>query len=128
MFKPAYLIGGVIIILIAILGYFLPSSAKEQVGQWSMNVFSPVWRSVGWVKETTDEVFTDVKTLEQLQQETLTLRQENARLLATNSQLSAIQQENDRLREMVGFKKSKPYELLACRVIERDPSIAAICS
>jgi len=122
MFKPSYFIGGVVIILIATIGYFLPDGAKSRVGQWSMNAFSPIWRSVGWVKETTGGVMEDVKTLEQLQKENSLLNAENARLQTMNSQLEAIRIENNRLREMVGFKQASPFELLACRVIERDPS------
>ncbi len=122
MFRPAYFICGVIVLLIAIVGYFLPGEYKDDIQQVSMNVFSPIWRSVGWVKETTGEMVGDVKTLEQLQIENTQLRQNNAKLMTQHSQLSAVQIENARLREMLGFKQSKPYELLACRVIERDPS------
>ncbi len=122
MFRPAYFICGVIVILIAIVGYFLPPEFKTQVEQVSMNVFSPVWRSVGWVKETTGGVVGDVKTLEQLQTENATLKLNNAKLQTQFSQLTAVQIENARLREMLAFKESQPYELLACRVIERDPS------
>ncbi|MEM6820947.1 MAG: rod shape-determining protein MreC [Verrucomicrobiota bacterium] len=122
MFRPSYFIGGVVIIMIAIAGYFLPDAAKATVQQWSMNFFSPIWRSVGWVKETTDDVFTDVKTLEQVQKENLSLRKTNALLAAENNQLHAVLIENNRLREMVGFKRASPYRLMACQVIERDPS------
>ncbi|MEM6885268.1 MAG: rod shape-determining protein MreC [Verrucomicrobiota bacterium] len=122
MFRPAYFICGVIVLLIAILGYFLPEEYKRNIEQVSTNLFSPIWRSVGWVKETTGDVVGDVKTLEQLQMENAQLRQENAKLMTHHSQLSAVQIENTRLKEMLGFKQSKPYELLACRVIERDPS------
>lgn len=122
MFKPSYFIGGVVIILIATIGYFLPDGAKSQVGQWSMTVFSPIWRSVGWVKETTGVMVDDVKTLEQLQKENALLNAENARLETLNTQLEAVRTENNRLREMVGFKQASSFELLACRVIERDPS------
>jgi len=122
MFKPSTFIGGVVIVLIAITGYFLPAKAKDQVGQWSMNLFSPIWRSVGWVKEKTGGMVEDVKTLEQLQKENLKLVRENARLATENMRLSGMRAEINRLREMVGFKEASPYELLACRVIERDPS------
>jgi rod shape-determining protein MreC len=122
MFRPAYFICGVVILLIAILGYFLPTEAKDTVNQWSTNFFSPVWRSVGWVKDTTGEVVGDVKTLEQLKENNNLLKKENAKLLTNQSQFRAIQIENARLKEMLGFKQSKPYELIACRVIERDPS------
>lgn len=122
MFRPAYFICGVIVILIAIVGYFLPTEFKSQIEQVSMNAFSPVWRSVGWVKDTTSDVVGDVKTLDQLQQENASLKLENAKLATHHTKLKAIEVENARLKEMLGFQKSQPYELLACRVIERDPS------
>lgn len=122
MFRPSYFIGGVAIILIAIVGYFLPDTAKQNIAQISMNLFSPVWRSVGWVKQTTGGVIQDVKTLEELQQENRSLKQQNAELLTRMSRFTTVQSENGRLREMLGFAQASPYDLLACRIIERDPS------
>ncbi len=122
MFRPAYLIGGVIIIVIALLGFFLPEKAKTSVAQWSMNLTSPVWRAVGWVRFSTDNLLDDVQTLEDFKKENQQLRSKNAELQTHHNQLHAILLENTRLKEMLGFKQESPYQLLAARVIERDPS------
>lgn len=51
------------------------------------------------------------------------LRKEVAELTTTLSQLREEAVENERLRELLGFKSSSSYDLIPARVVVREPSI-----
>jgi rod shape-determining protein MreC len=119
---PVLYFGVLTILLVAVSCYFLPEPARNTIRQWSAEVFSPVYRSVGWMQERKGWVTDRLKTSDEVLEELRQLREKTARVETENSLLRGHQQENSRLREMLGFKQESSYRLLASRVIERDPS------
>ncbi|HXX40144.1 MAG TPA: rod shape-determining protein MreC [bacterium] len=57
-----------------------------------------------------------------LRTENAHLRAEVGRLREENARLRASEQENARLRTLLGFKEQEPYQTVAVRVVGRDPS------
>src|SRR5579875_2291037 len=57
-----------------------------------------------------------------LRTENARLRAEIGRLREENARLRPAEQENARLRALLGFKEQQPYQTVAARVIGRDPS------
>ena len=122
MAKTGIIVTIVLVLLLAVIGIILPQKAKNALSSSSHTVSSPVWSSFGWVNERIDIFTRSLKTLDDLQQEVTSLRALNAQLQTENASLRGFEDENNRLREMLNFKTSSNYKLLACRVIEREPS------
>jgi rod shape-determining protein MreC len=119
---PVLYFGVLAILLVAVACYFLPESGRDTLRQWSMETLSPIFRGVGWLRERQEQVADRLKTSDEVLAELRQLRETLARVEAENSLLRGHQEENMRLREMLGFKQQTPYRLLASKVIERDPS------
>jgi rod shape-determining protein MreC len=120
--RSAYFLGGIVIIILALVGFFMPEETRERVDQFSWDLFSPAWVAVDWIKSGTSGIFEEVKTVEEMEARLEELEQENTRLSAESQLIPGLQLENQRLKEMLGFQKNSKYELLACRIIEREPS------
>ncbi|MDR1146607.1 MAG: rod shape-determining protein MreC [Verrucomicrobiales bacterium] len=122
MSRPILFIGGAVVVLLAVGGFFLPKAAQPAVEKISVEGTSPIWRALDWVKSGYKNVSTALQTAEKLQQDNRRLVVENARLATENSLWSGLELENRRLREMLAFKNDAQFKLLPARVIERDPS------
>ncbi|MDR1191831.1 MAG: rod shape-determining protein MreC [Verrucomicrobiales bacterium] len=122
MSRPVLFIGGVVVVLLAIGGFFLPKSAQPAVEQVSIESTSPIWRSLDWVKQWWRNTKDGFQSAEKLQETNRRLATENARLATENALLAGLEGENARLREMLAFKNDSEFKLLPARVIERDPS------
>lgn len=119
---PVLYFGVLAILLVAVACYFLPEPARDTLRQWSMETLSPVYRAVGWMRERKETVADRIKTSDEVLEELRQLRERAALAETENTLLRGHQEENARLREMLGFKQQSPYRLLAARVVERDPS------
>ncbi|NJK92652.1 MAG: rod shape-determining protein MreC [Blastochloris sp.] len=122
MSRPIYYIGALIIVALAILGYFLPGGLRDKIAQGSVTISSPFQRSLGWVQERLYGAQGGIKNIDELRKENAYLRETNAKLAAQNLVLSGLQQENGRLKELMGFRNDSQFKLLSARVIQRDPS------
>lgn len=122
MSRPIYYIGALIIVALAILGYFLPGGLKDRVAEGSIVISSPFHRSLDWVKQRFTGAQGGLKNVDELRKENLYLKGLNAMLSAENLVLGGLQKENGRLKELMGFKNDSEFKLLAARVIQRDPS------
>ncbi|WP_174581829.1 rod shape-determining protein MreC [Candidatus Methylacidithermus pantelleriae] len=115
-----YVVGS--LLLAGLLGTAAPATVHKKLHQWGLEALSPFV----WVTETARTAIENfrlgLKTLEETQAEVKVLRQQNAELAMQVSYLKNLAQENARLREMLGFKSSTHYRLLACRVASRDPA------
>ncbi len=117
---PLYL--GAASLFLLLIGLALPRAWERELHKFGLELASPflsVWdRSVKFWEDF--ELGT--KTLDQVQVELKQLRVRNTELAMQNSYLSHLQEENDRLREMLSFRHNSSFRLLSCRVISRDPS------
>lgn len=121
-YKPALFIAGICVVVIALVGFFLPESTRESVSQSSMQFFSPVWRVVGWAQVDTDSVDDSMKSREDLMTELQELRRVNARLETDMALMQGLDEENARLATKLEYKRASRHKLLTARVIHRDPS------
>ncbi|WP_048810268.1 rod shape-determining protein MreC [Candidatus Methylacidiphilum infernorum] len=124
--KIAYYRAAIFIFLGALflvfIGLFLPKSWQNSIHKLGLEVFSPVIWVWDKTVKTIDEYTSSLKTLDQVQVELKELKAKNAQLAMENSYLAHLREENERLKEMLSFRHSSRYRLLACRVISRDPT------
>jgi rod shape-determining protein MreC len=113
------LIAGIALVVVC---FALPEPVASTLRKQSDSLFGPVLRSaerpIGWFSR----VDTKLKTLDQAQAEVARLHQQVAELTVQNQLLTDKENENKRLREMLGFQAASKYELLPCRVVSREPS------
>jgi rod shape-determining protein MreC len=116
-----------LLILVALLALFLlallvPGPWKQALWQAAYTVTGPVIHLLDKTKRVGKGFQEGLATLDQLEKEVAELRAANARLNTELTVLKDLATENSRLREMLGFKKSSQYRLLAARLVARDPS------
>lgn len=100
----------------------MPMNLRQDLSQFTMNTLSPVFRILSWGKSKYQIANVSLESLDALEKEVVTLRQKDAELSAQNSSLQFLKNENERLKEEIGFKKDSSFKLLAARVIQRDLS------
>jgi rod shape-determining protein MreC len=104
-----------------IVCFLLPDQFTHSLRKGALEVFGPAIRTVERPVKFVTSVDTKLQTLDQAQAEVLKLREQVAVLTVTNQVLQDKTAENQRLREMIGFRDASPYRLRACRVLSRDP-------
>jgi len=100
----------------------LPREWKAQMQVLALDAVSPVIGLYDRARFFYGDARGGFKSLGEAQGEARALRAENAQLATENTVFKNLEAENLRLREMLDFKKSSQYKLLACRVVSRDPS------
>jgi rod shape-determining protein MreC len=104
-----------------IVCFFLPDQFTHTLRKGTLEIFGPVLRAGERPVKFVTSVDTKLQTLDQAQTELVKLRQQVAELSVQNKILEDKTAENQRLREMLGFRDASPYRLRACRVLSRDP-------
>jgi rod shape-determining protein MreC len=104
-----------------IVCFFLPDQFTHSLRKGALEIFGPLIRAGERPVKFVTSVDTKLQTLDQAQAEVLKLREQVAVLTMTNQVLQDKTSENQRLREMIGFRDASPYRLRACRVLSRDP-------
>lgn len=107
-------LGGVIFFicaaLVAIL-FFLPLPIGRQVSETTREWTSPLLRMIAFMRRS---------AIPDAELEIRRLQMEVQRLRIDNALLSGLQQENDRLREMLQFKEESKFQLLPAEVQARS--------
>jgi rod shape-determining protein MreC len=85
-------------------------------------VAGPVFRALSYPLSYFKQGNTGVETLADAKATVQKLQAQLADLTLKNQLLEHDKEDNDRLREMLGFRQDAPYRLRACRVISRDPT------
>ena len=104
-----------------IVCFLLPDQFTHSLRKGALEVFGPAIRTVERPVKFVTSVDTKLQTLDQAQAEVLKLREQVSNLTMQNQILQDKTAENQRLREMIGFRDASPYRLRACRVLSRDP-------
>ncbi len=104
-----------------IVCFFLPEQFTHTLRKGALEAFGPALRTVERPVKFVTSVDTKLATLDQAQAEVVKLRQQVAELTVRNQILDDKTTENQRLREMIGFRDASPWRLRACRVLSRDP-------
>lgn len=104
-----------------IVCFFLPDQFTHTLRKGALEIFGPILRAGERPVKFVTSVDTKLQTLDQAQAEVLRLREQVSVLTMQNQILQDKTAENQRLREMIGFRDASPYRLRACRVLSRDP-------
>jgi len=122
MINQKYLFTFLALAVLVVLGLSQSPKTQEKMRHVAYDVSSPALNFFSTIKGFFTKVDSGLQTLQEAQTETVKLREENARLQTEINLLHDLTKENDRLREMLGFKTESLFKLLPCRVISRDPS------
>lgn len=88
-----------------------------------LGLLSPVSRSGGAVKSSIGSLGKDLMTLDQLQAEYDRVLAENRKLRAENNGLRDLQQENNHLRDILGYRERSSFRLVPATVIGHDAGV-----
>jgi rod shape-determining protein MreC len=116
-FEPAAL---VLLILVAVIFCLLGSGALASLKIGLLGLLSPVTRSGHAVQGGFGGIGKDLMTLDQLQSEYDRLVSENRRLRAENNGLRDLQQDNDHLRQILGYRERSSFRLIPAAVLSHD--------
>jgi len=109
-----------LIAAIAIALCFVGTGMLEGMQSIFLGIISPLSRSGHAVKNSIGNLGKDLMTLEQLQSEYNRLLSENKRLRAENTGLRDLQQDNDHLREILGYRERSSFRLIPAAVLGHD--------
>lgn len=113
-----------ILIFVAILGYLLtlgPDTTRNLQASF-YEVISPFLTTGSSLEKQITSVRSGLKTLEQLERETDTLRVENRSLRATNEALRDVEQEVNRLRHALNYRERAVFKLVPAEIVTREAS------
>ncbi len=113
-----------ILILVAVLGYFLtlgPDTTRNIQGTF-YELIAPFLTTGSSLEKQITSVRTGLKSLEDLERETNTLRVENRSLRATNEALRDVEQEVNRLRHALNYRERAVFKLVPAEIVTREAS------
>lgn len=116
-FEPAALI---LLIVVAIVFCMLGSGALSSLQNGLLGLMSPLTRTGHAVQAGLGGIGKDLMTLDQLQTEYNRLLSENRRLRAENNGLRDLQQDNDHLRQILGYRERSSFRLVPAAVLSHD--------
>ncbi len=113
----------VVVILLIVINYTGGEGMRLTLGEdLFLTVVTPVQGFFSRAGAQVANFFTGIFEFRQIQEENAMLREELAKMRDLSYQLSELQKENYRLRELLGFEERTKYKLLPAEVIARNPS------
>lgn len=122
MINQKYLFTFLGLAVLIILGLVQSESTQQKMRRVAYDASAPALNLLHTVKGFFTKVDSGLQTLQEAQTKAEELQSENARLQTEINLLHDLSKENDRLREMLGFKTESQFKLLPTRIISRDPS------
>lgn len=122
MFKKQHGTALAVMVLTTLVLLGLSAGLSQRLRTAISNVFLPLFGLSAAAHTAGETVGVKLTPRRQLERENAMLRRQNAQM---KMQLLAAQQterENQRLRQLVGWKRSKPWKLKLARVVLRDPA------
>ena len=120
--KKSYVFIILALLIVVIIGATLSPGTITKLRQGILMAAAPAVHFSDGVRSLYSDVNAGLTTLDAAQAEVAKLRSEKDRLATENSYLLDLRKENNRLREMLGFKQASQYRLMTARVVSRDPS------
>lgn len=119
--------GRVVFLLILILLIFLllPELKKKPapfIGRHVLALTAQIQKGISYIFDGFGNAMKRIKNISEIEVENKRLLFEVERLREENRRLQEMGLVNEKLREMLGFKKSLPFKTLATKVIGRDPT------
>ncbi len=111
-----------IVALAAVMVLSLPSSASSRLKLALGGLFLPLFGLAGAAQQLPADLVDSVLPRRELLREIDTLRRQNQQLQVEKLQANAIADENDQLRNLLGWQKQQPWNLKLANVVTRDPA------
>lgn len=89
--------------------------------QWFLDLLTPFFRATSETVTRARTWYTEVSQLRRLRAENDELRRAADSVASLQSEISELQAENTRLREMLGFSAQSAYPLVAAKIVARNP-------
>jgi len=115
-------LGSAAVLAAGVVAIFFAPVTNRWTERITIETISPIARTWAGLRDRWLEFRQSLRQYDALEEENRNLRAENVRLQTEIRQMDYLRTENDRFREMLGFREQQSYRLLACRVVERDPS------
>ena len=120
--RPLIIVGAIAILLVALMVFFPGGgqvSGPEGIAGGGVTVVNNVFQSIGGFFS---RVFTSIFSPDSLTEKNQALQEELAIAQSQINNLKELEDENQRLREMLNYIEEKPeYDYIACSVIAKDP-------
>ncbi|MDR0910959.1 MAG: rod shape-determining protein MreC [Spirochaetaceae bacterium] len=110
-----------VLLLVSFLVLLLSSGSFIQISGFGLSVFSGLRNGVAQVGGFFKNTVTSVSELAELRGQYEELQDRVARYEQLERNASEILQENNRLRDQLGFSQTLPYKHIAAEIIGRDP-------
>ncbi len=112
--------------LLAALAFFSFKAGRKAVvepaGRWLMEVVGPAQRGMDWAGDWMESLWRRYFSLVQAAEENEELKEQVASLRQQLVDLEEMRLANQRLKELLKFKETLDYPMVAAEVVGRDPS------
>lgn len=122
MARSLYIAGATLAVFCFLGALALPETTRASIQQASASLLSPAWAALGWFQGLVASATAPFRDASELSRQVAELKTRNAELQTEALLLARLEQENRRLREMLGFKRASPHRLVGAKVIGRDVS------
>jgi len=122
MLKKKHFVGIMVTALVSLVVLALPTRLSLQIRSGLSNVFLPLFGLASATQSAGEEVAVKLMPRGRLESELSRLQRENSELQVQLAAADETTQENQRLRQQVGWKSSTPWNLKLGRVVLRDPA------
>jgi rod shape-determining protein MreC len=122
MFKRPYHIAVALVALLTLLVLNLPSRTTARFKLVLGTLFLPLFGVTGGVQQVAARAGDNLLPRSELIRVNEELRRQNQELRVQALQAAEIFRENDRLRELVGWQKQRPWKLKLGHVVSHDPA------
>ena len=122
MFKRPYYIALAIVALLILLVLNLPNGTTARIKTSLGGIFLPLFGITGVTQQASARAGDNLLPKSELIAENNSLRRQNQELRLQIAQAATSSNENDRLRQLVGWQKQNRWNLKLARVILRDPT------
>jgi rod shape-determining protein MreC len=122
MFKRSHYIALGIVLLLTLILLNLPSHTTARLKLAIGSLFLPLFGLTNSSDQLANKAGDAITTRKELLKENDSLRRENQDLRVQAMQGEETTRENARLRQLVGWKQTKPWKMKLAKVVVRDPS------
>ena len=122
MFKRPYYIALAIVALLILLVLNLPNGTTARFKTSLGSIFLPLFGITGVTQQATARAGNNLLPKSELIAENKSLRRQNQELRLQVAQAATSSNENERLRQLLGWQKQNRWNVKLARVILRDPA------
>lgn len=122
MFKRQHYMALGLVGLLTVVVLNLPGHTASQIKVALSSLFLPLFGLARSTQQISDKASDAITPRRELVAQLEKLRHENEQLRIQAMRADATAQENDRLRQFIGWQKQSPWKLRLAKVIVRDPA------